>query len=102
MLATDKNMSELCKALSKILHSAYQIISQGACDIINIRHDIAVLQSEHNRRRMLSERRLIGQQLFTTWLPRGIGHYSTEIQQHYEHGENVEYGDDEKEKCKVS
>ena len=86
MLEMDNISSKQCTALRKTLHSAYQIISQGANDIMNIRHDVAKVQHEHNRRRMLSQRRPTGQQLITTWLQRGKGHYSTDTQQDHDQG----------------
>ena len=69
---------------------------------MNIRHDIAVVQNEHNMRRMLSQQRPTGQQLITTWLQRGKGHYSTDTQQDYELEKDVEYGDDNTEQSKVA
>ena len=44
-LKKDHITSKQCTALSKTLHSAYQMISRGANDIMNIRHDIAVVQN---------------------------------------------------------
>ena len=57
-----------CTALRHTLLEAYQIISQGANVIMNLRHDIAMVQNVHTRRRKLQQRKPTGQQLITTWL----------------------------------
>ena len=57
MLEIDHITGKQCTALRKTLHIAYQIISQSVNDIMNVRHDIPVVQNEHNMRCMLNQQK---------------------------------------------
>ena len=50
------------------LQDAYKIITQGANDIMNVRHDVAEVQDEQSRRKRLSCKKPSRQQLITDWL----------------------------------
>ena len=61
---------------------------------MNVRHDITIVENEHNWRRMLSQRKPTEKQLITTWLKRERGHYSSDIQQNRDQAGSVDDKDE--------
>ena len=68
ILLMDTLAKKQCVALRSTLQDAYKIITQGANDIMNVRHDVAEVQDEQSRRKRLARKKPSGQQLITDWL----------------------------------